>query len=150
MYRIYGNPGVVRWVGDGIPLSRELCQRWIEISITNYQTKGFGASAIIEKLSGNFIGCCGIVYGPGSNRPEIIYAFEPKFWGKGYGSEVVPAILDYGFEHFQLAEIIATIDPENQASARILLKSGMQFFGEETVEDSSKVATYVIQREARR
>lgn len=143
MFALYGDPTVVRWVDDGQPLSRELCAKWIEVSHNNYRTKGFGASAVIERATGAFIGCCGIVYAPGSSLPEIIYAFLPTHWGQGFASEVVPAMLTYGFNTGDLPEIYATLFPENLASVRVLRKAGMSWLRNEIEADGTVIAVYV-------
>lgn len=143
MYAIYGDPAVVRWVDDGEPLSHELCAKWIDVSMNNYATKGFGASAVIERATGLFIGCCGIVYAPDRTEPEIIYAFRRTHWGQGFASEVVPAMLAYGFSHCGLNEIYATIAPENLASARVLTKAGMIWLRNEVESDDSITAFYL-------
>ncbi|GJD22718.1 hypothetical protein RIVM261_076740 [Rivularia sp. IAM M-261] len=73
-------------MGDGKPLTYERCVKWIKISIQNYQNKGFGASAVVEKSTGELIGCCGIIYDSERSEPEIpeiIYSFDPKKWGQG-------------------------------------------------------------------
>ena len=127
MVAIFSDPIVTRWAGDGSPLSREQCERWIEISQRNYETKGFGASAVVGRASGAMIGLCGIVYAPGSSEPEIIYMFGQPWWGQGYASEVVPPMLRYGIEQCGLPRVMATIAPENTASQHVAAKAGMRF-----------------------
>ncbi|HKI55032.1 MAG TPA: GNAT family N-acetyltransferase [Anaerolineales bacterium] len=146
MYSIYGDPVITRWMGDGSSLPRELCKKWIEVSIKNYETKGFGVSAVIEKETGAFIGCCGIVYDPERQEPEIIYAFEQASWGKGYASELIPAMLQYGLDQCRLPYILATINEENKASQRVVEKSGMKFVEEETEEDGHRTFVYRIEK----
>jgi RimJ/RimL family protein N-acetyltransferase len=143
MFAVYGDPEVVRWVDDGQPLSRDLCAKWIDVSQHNYTSKGFGASAVIEKATGTFIGCCGIVYAPGGSEPEIIYAFRQSHWGQGFASEVVPAMLAYGFGTCHLPEIYATIFPENLTSARVLIKAGMSWLRDDLNEDGTTTAVYI-------
>ena len=145
MYVIFSNPIVTKWMGDGSPLSRELCEKWIQISMKNYETKGFGASAVIEKETGAFIGCCGIVYDPERQEPEIIYAFEQASWGKGYASELVPAMLQYGLDQCQLPYVLATIDEENKVSQRVVEKSGMKLVEKEAEEDGHYTLVYRIE-----
>jgi [ribosomal protein S5]-alanine N-acetyltransferase len=130
LFRLHSNPSVAQWMGDRQPLSYEQCVNWIDLSRCNYQTKSFGASAVVEKSTDEFVGCCGIIYDPERTNPaipEIIYSFEPCWWGQGLASELVPALLDYGLTHCGLAQILATIDPENLASQRLLEKAGMVF-----------------------
>ena len=146
MFRIFSLPEVTKWMGDGEPLSQELCGKWIEISQKNYTTKGFGASAVIEKASGEFIGCSGIVYDSERQEPEIIYAFRPSAWGKGYASELVPAMLKYGLTECGLTYILATIAEANKASAHIVEKAGMQFVAEEPNPDGHITLVYRIEK----
>ena len=130
MHAIFSDPIVTRWAGDGSPLSREQCEQWIAISQRNYATRGFGASAVIERAGGAMIGVCGIVCAPGSTVPEIIYMFGQPWWGRGYAGEVVPPMLRYGTGQCGLPRVMATIAPENAASQRVATRAGMRYDGE--------------------
>ncbi len=145
LFAIYGNPVVTKWVDDGTPLTYDLCVKWIEVSLHNYQSKGFGASAVVEKSSGQMIGCCGIVYAPDHNEPEIIYGFELRWWGRGYASEVVPPMLNYGLKEYKLARILATIYAENKVSQHIVEKAGMVLEREEHEPDGHVTLVYTIE-----
>lgn len=147
MFGIFSLPEVTKWMGDGSPLSRELCEKWIEVSQKNYVAKGFGASAVIEKDTGEFIGCSGIVYDSERQEPEIIYAFHPIAWGKGYASELVPAMLNYGLTQCGLTYILATIAEPNKASAHIVEKAGMKFIAEEPDTDGHTTLVYRIEKD---
>ena len=142
MFVIFSNPDVTKWMGDGTTLTRELCEKWITVSLHNYETKGFGASAVIEKDTGAFIGCCGIVDDPERQESEIIYAFHPNSWRKGYASELVPEILRYGLDQCNLPYVLATINSENMASQRIAEKAGMAFLSKESESDGSFTLVY--------
>jgi ribosomal-protein-alanine N-acetyltransferase len=147
MFGIFSDSSVTRWMGDGGPLTREQCEKWIEVSLRNYETKGFGASAVIEKSTGEFIGCSGIVYDSARQEPEIIYAFHPNAWGKGHASELVPAMLMYGLTCCKLDHILATIDIENKASQHIVQKAGMKLVDEEHESDGLITLVYRIEKE---
>lgn len=147
MFAIFSLPEVTKWMGDGSPLTRELCEKWIEVSQKNYAAKGFGASAVIEKSTHEFIGCSGIVYDSERQEPEIIYAFQPNAWGKGYASELVPAMLNYGLTECGLTYILATIAEANKASAHVVEKAGMHFVIEEPNPDGHITLVYRINQE---
>lgn len=147
MYNIFKLPDVSRYMGDGTTLTRELCEKWITVSLENYRTKGFGASAVIEKDSGEFIGCSGIIYDPERLEPEIIYAFHPDAWGKGYASELVPGMLSYGMAQHHLVYIQATIDSRHKVSQRIVEKAGMVQITSEEESDGSVTLVYQINAE---
>jgi hypothetical protein len=42
MFAVYGDAGAMRWVGDGRPLDRDRCVRWIDVTHRNYELHGYG------------------------------------------------------------------------------------------------------------
>lgn len=62
----------------------------------------------------------------GDHTYEIGWVFNPKYYNKGYASEAAHAILKYGFETMGLHRIIATCQPENTPSYRVMEKIGMR------------------------
>ncbi|MFN8374185.1 MAG: GNAT family N-acetyltransferase [Anaerolineae bacterium] len=146
LYAICGDAELMRYSGNGEPLSREDTRRWINVSRTNYQVKGYGCSAVIDKTSGEFIGYCGLVYAPGSTQVELIYALKKAYWGQGYATEVAGAMLEYGFAEYGLKNIAASIDPANAASIRVVQKLGMKFLRNTVDEDGLPVVWYRIDR----
>ncbi|PGK33339.1 GNAT family N-acetyltransferase [Bacillus anthracis] len=62
----------------------------------------------------------------GEHTYEIGWVFNPKYYNKGYASEAAQATLKYGFKEMKLHRIIATCQPENTASYRLMEKIGMR------------------------
>ena len=147
LFAICRDPVAMQWMGDGQPLTFEQCQRWIAVSQRNYATHGFGASAVELRAAPGLIGFCGLVFAAGSSTPEIIYGFGRRWWGQSYASEVVPAMLRYGIETCRLARILATIDPQNLASCRVVEKAGMRFEGLEPEPEGQAIRVYAIERQ---
>ena len=56
---------------------------------------------------------------------EIGWVFHPQYQGQGYATEAATALFQYGFETLGLHRIIATCQPENVASWRVMEKLGM-------------------------
>ena len=56
---------------------------------------------------------------------EIGWVLHPRYQGQGYATEAATALLRYGFETLGLHRIIATCQPENVASWRVMEKLGM-------------------------
>jgi len=61
---------------------------------------------------------------PENHRAEIGYMSLPEYNGKGYITEAIKVVVEYGFEQMNLHSIEAVIDPENIASERVLQKNG--------------------------
>lgn len=119
------DPVVMRFVGDGITLDRDVVARWIEVCQRKYTERGYGTSAVFELASGDFIGYCGVIRAPDRSFDELVYVFHQRFWGRGYATEIGRAMLDYVFAISPLDEIAATIDWDNHSSIRVARKLGM-------------------------
>lgn len=126
LHAVYGDPQVVTWVGDGEPLEREGCVRWVEVTQRNYDTRGYGMVALLARDTGAIVGFCGLVHPGGQPEAEIKYAFGRAHWGRGYATEAAAALLAWGHAAFGIAHVIATVAPDNAASQRVLEKAGMK------------------------
>jgi [ribosomal protein S5]-alanine N-acetyltransferase len=62
-------------------------------------------------------------------RGEFGYVYRRDAWGHGYATEAARALVAFGFTELGLERIQATCDPDNQASARVLQKTGLQLEG---------------------
>jgi len=83
--------------------------------------------AVEEKNSHKMIGMIGFeTITSKFYRAEIAYAFAYDYWGKGYATEAIKALVDLGFRYMNLNRIFASVDPENARSIRVLEKLGMQ------------------------
>lgn len=57
---------------------------------------------------------------------ELHCIVSRKYWGKGYASEAIHALLAFGFDVLTLHRLFATVDPENPGAAAMLESNGMQ------------------------
>lgn len=72
------------------------------------------------------IGIIGINLGkPKYKNAEIWFKFDPAYWNKGYATEAVNAILEFGFNTLQLHRIEAGCATGNIGSIKVLEKVGM-------------------------
>lgn len=85
---------------------------------------------------------------PENYRSEIGYMILPKYHNKGYVTEAVKVLLDYGFNTLNFHSIEAIIDPDNVASEKVLQKNGFikeahlvenEFYNETFIEDRKSV-----------
>lgn len=127
MLRIFGDPDVMRY-GPGVQ-TKEWVQDWLKTCLENYYLAwGFGPWAVVDKSRHETIGYCGLFYFPnvaGQPEIEIGYRLARSAWGRGYATESVLAVRDYGFNVLCLPRLIAMIDPENTASIRVAQKARM-------------------------
>lgn len=112
---------VMKYIPEGV-FSEEDTQDFIK--------KNTGATAqkfpvILEKES-RLIGHMVFHQCFGDHTYEIGWVFNPKYYNKGYASEAAYALLKYGFEELKVHRIIATCQPENPPSYRVMEKIGMR------------------------
>jgi len=86
--------------------------------------------ALAEPAAGRMIGDLGYnVFWTRDRRAEIGYGLAPEYWRRGLMTSALSTIIDYGFSHFGLNKIEATVSVNNQRSAGLLRKLGFQLEG---------------------
>jgi RimJ/RimL family protein N-acetyltransferase len=81
--------------------------------------------AVELKAMGEVVGTLGFYnYSEDNRRAELGYDLFREHWGRGYMTEAVKALLDYGFLRLNLNRMEATVDSENQRSIRLLERLG--------------------------
>jgi RimJ/RimL family protein N-acetyltransferase len=74
------------------------------------------------------IGACGVVF-QYEETPELGYWLGVPFWGKGYATEALHAVIDYAFADLGHDALQAGARVTNPASRRVLEKCGFQWTG---------------------
>jgi len=82
---------------------------------------------ICLKATNELIGDVGIHFLPLDNwQVEIGFTISPKHQGKGFATEAVKQLLNYLFANLGKHRVIASVDPANTASIRLLERIGMR------------------------
>ncbi|NWJ25969.1 GNAT family N-acetyltransferase [Rhizobium sp. RM] len=95
---------------------------WFQkLAFESYRADGFGLWAVVDRLTGQVIGDCGITrqQTPAGMEPEIGYHLWREFWGKGLATEAATACRDYALETLGLNRVVSITTPENIASQRV-------------------------------
>lgn len=78
-----------------------------------------------DKISRQALGMFGLTLGkPHYRNAEVWYKINPAYWNKGYASEALRAVLNFGFNTLHLHRIEAGCAVENTASVKVLEKAG--------------------------
>ena len=123
------DPETVKYMSFG-PNTEEETQEFINRNLKRQQEKprteyGFG---IIHKHENRLIGTCGI-RGVSELQASIGYILNRGYWGHGYATEAVKALVDYLFSELGVHRVFASCDPSNLGSIRVLEKVGMSLEG---------------------
>lgn len=83
--------------------------------------------AMTIKPASDIAGSCWIdISDPNSRNASVGYFVGKQHWGNGYGTEMVQALLQFGFQQLKLHRIFANCDAENAPSRRILERTGFR------------------------
>ncbi len=87
-----------------------------------------GFKCIISKLTDTVIGVSGLLECEYLNSKGFEFGFilNDNQWGKGLATEIGQFWLDYAKSELNLAELFATVSPDNKASQRVLEKLNME------------------------
>ncbi|UNJ81355.1 GNAT family N-acetyltransferase [Metabacillus dongyingensis] len=102
---------------------------WIEKHKERAEKKESYIFAIEEKSDGKLIGTVTLRIENNHKRAELAYWFGVPFWGKGYATESIGKVLEFGFENVGLNRIWATVMKKNIASSKVLTKNGFNHEG---------------------
>ena len=84
------------------------------------------------KETGQLFGSIGLIPDPKRQNDKTRmagYAIGENYWGKGYMTEAVLALLRFGFEELNLDLISAYCYPSNERSKNVLKKCGFHYEG---------------------
>ncbi len=108
----------------------ELAHQWIAKQIERYEDCGLGHLAVLEKSSNSFIAMAGIIPREmnGVIEHEIAYSIKPKFWRRGYGTEMANHMRTYGQDVINLSRLISIIHVENEGSIKVAQRNQMKLW----------------------
>lgn len=124
-----GDAEVMRFIGDGRPLSRSEAWRNMAMIVGHWHLRGYGIWAVEERESGKLIGRLGFFNPDGWPGFEIGWLLGREYWGKGYATEGARTALEFGFRVLNRDHVISLIRPENKASIRVAERLGERLEG---------------------
>ena len=89
--------------------------------------KSDGEACFVMVLDGKPIGACGI--DPREDSPELGYWLGASYWGRGFTTEAVRAVINYAFGDLKHETLQAGARVSNPASRRVLEKCAFQWTG---------------------
>jgi RimJ/RimL family protein N-acetyltransferase len=130
---------VMRYLGEGKPLSRGDAWRQMAFVLGHWQLRGYGLWAVEEVATGRLVGRIGFLYPEGWPDFELGWTLAREFWGRGYATEGARRALDFAFEEMGREHVISLIRPDNIPSIRVAerlgesLEGSVELFGGEAL-----------------
>jgi ribosomal-protein-alanine N-acetyltransferase len=123
MEAIYGDPEVMRHVGNGPVRDPEAVASMIRDYAARHAERGWSFWAVEELATGALIGDAGLW--ASGDEIELGYTLGRQWWGRGYATEAARACLDVA-RRLHLGDVVALAEPANTASLHVLEKLGMK------------------------
>ncbi|SNR36995.1 GNAT family N-acetyltransferase [Actinomadura mexicana] len=96
-----------------------------------------GQRQIIERSTGLVVGAVGLFWPPADGAVEFGYGVVPSRRGRGYATEAARAIVAFALTSPGVDRVVATVEPSNPASVRVLVNAGLRL-----VSTGQDLATY--------
>ncbi len=132
LYKLHTDKDVMKLYPGGIK-TKEQIQQDLDSYISHQQKYAFSKWVCILKETEEFLGRAGIAY-IDSGEVEVGYLFLPEYWGNGYATEALRAILKWTFINTNISKLIGFTHTENIASKMVMKKSGMNFYKRDLCE----------------
>lgn len=128
-YNILANDKVYIWLGNQKKPSKDNVLQTIHSVNKLWKEKGYGFWAVVEKNTNKLIGHSGFNILNETNEIELLYAFHPKAWKKGYARESTKLALEYLKENLDINRLVALSYPENTSSINVIEKNKFKYMG---------------------
>ena len=125
MFELRSNPETMKYIPRPLVTNYDEALAHIKMMEDKIETNEGINWAITIKGDDKMLGVIGHYrIKPEHYRAEVGYMILPEYHGKGITTEAVQCVVDYGFNTMQLHSIEGVIDPENEASEKVLQKCG--------------------------
>jgi RimJ/RimL family protein N-acetyltransferase len=152
---MFADPAVTRFLGPSSqtsPRTPETFRVQMEMRLAMEAELGYAVWAIERKATGGFIGQCGLrpaarMDPSAGSEIDLGYHFGRAWWGYGYATEAVIAVLAHGLGTVGLARVMAVAEPGNVGSWRVMEKAGMRPEGTASYYGLHELKKYVAERD---
>ena len=100
---------------------------FVSFELGNLENDIWNRWMIVLKSTQEMIGTCLLFFNDDEDHWDISYNLGTAFWGKGYMTEAMQAVMQYAAEEIQVREIWTSYAAVNHASGRVLEKLGFQY-----------------------
>ena len=124
VYKWASDPRVNKYMIYPLYKSKDDGVEWLNTLYEDDDKKDFG---FVLKETGELIGSGGIYYHPERGLWSIGYNLAYDYWNRGFTTEAMEKIIEWGRQELGVKEVAATFAVENVGSRRVMEKLGMTF-----------------------
>jgi RimJ/RimL family protein N-acetyltransferase len=136
-FSIDDGPEVQRMAGDDEiarntlamphPYLDGMAENWISTHLADFRDGKSAIWAITLADTGQLAGAIGLMLQTHLSNAEAGYWIGKQFWNKGYCTEALRTVIDFGLNDLKLHKIYASHFGDNPQSGRVMQKAGMVY-----------------------
>lgn len=124
--------------------TEEAAKRRMTATLEFQKSKNF-EFLVYEKKNNQAIGFAGMEEVEHGVYEDTGIAIGPEFWGRGYGKQIVNALMKHAFEELGAARFVYSCRSQNGASKRLALACGFSWARKEERVDKRNGEPYVLE-----
>jgi len=105
----------------------DLARRKTASLIDHWETRGYGLWTVVEKETGQIVGCVGLQKWDGWPAVELAWAIHRSRWNRGFATEAALAALAWTWCQTALDHVVSLINADDVRSTRVAAKVGETF-----------------------
>ncbi len=127
----WNNPEMRKFLGGYIPNTREAETEWLQSAQQQMKRMSSFYFVIEDAIDSRFIGTVSLNSVNWISRTSGIgiAIHDPNDWEKGYGSEAMQLLLDFGWNHLNLRRIDLSVHSFNDRAKHVYEKLGFKVYG---------------------
>jgi RimJ/RimL family protein N-acetyltransferase/predicted N-acetyltransferase YhbS len=125
------DPQVARYQGYALPYSREQAEQLVQqvLAMMGPENEQWWMATVAERATGRVLGDLAVRLSWEGRTAEVGYTLAPRYWGQGYATEALEALVEYLFEELRVTRVFGMLHPDNLPSALVLERCGFRFEG---------------------
>jgi len=135
LHRTFTDPFVREFLWDDKVIPEAQTREILKQNDNHFQNDHWGLWKITQKTDEAYLGFTGLWYFFEEDQPQLLYGLLPNATSLGYATEASQAIIHYAFQELGFSYLIASCDPPNNASQKVIERLGMHFVEERTEQD---------------
>jgi len=137
LWALWTEPLVRQFLWDDVVIERDRARDTVRESAA-LASQGLGLWTITLATDGTLVGCAALspvgsaaeYYPQSAGAIEPLIALAPAHWGRGYAQEALTMLVAYATDTLQLDRVVAVSDVPNDASDRLLRRTGFVWCAE--------------------
>ena len=125
----------------------DVARRQTAAFLDQWKQRGYGMWTVVEKATGEVIGCVGLQMWKGWPGVELAWVIHRSRWNRGFATEAGRAALQWAWDSTEIDHVISLINADDLRSMRVATKIGEQFERPDVDPlNGEKVHVYGIER----